>query len=68
MTVTHNSRVIDFYQTFVEGQTVRLIVGGPRCVVTEVCECCGEVTMAYGNSDGDIDVVTVPPAALALDE
>lgn len=66
MVVTQNSRLIDFYETFVEGQTVRLTVGGPRCVIVDVCDDCGDVTMAYGTSDGDIDVVTVPPTAIEL--
>ena len=68
MTATHNGRVIDFYETYVEGQRVRLVVGGPVCVIIDVCDCCGEITMAYGDSDGDIDIVTVPPTAVELAE
>ena len=68
-TATMNRRPIpDFYETFVEGQTVRLITGSSPLVIIDVCDDCGEVTVAYGTSDGDIDVLTVPAVALELDE
>lgn len=58
----------DFYETLVEGQTVRLITGSAPMVIIDVCGDCGDVTVAYGTSEGDIDVLTVPPTAVELDE
>ena len=55
----------DFYQTFVEGQAVRLVTGSTKMVVIDVDEDGGELTVAYGNSDGDVDIITLPTAALA---
>lgn len=63
-TATHNRAPVDHYESFVEGQTVRLIVGGPRCVIIDTCDDCGMATIAYGTSDGDIDALDVPFEAL----
>ncbi len=68
MVVTHNQRIIDAYDIFVEGQVVRLLTGGPPMTVIEVCEGCGDVTVAYTTSDGDIDVLDLPPVAVRIDE
>lgn len=68
MVTTHNSLIIDAYDVFVDGQVVRLLTGGPPMTVVEICEDCGGVTAAYCNSDGDIDVIELPAAAVRLDE
>jgi hypothetical protein len=68
MVTTHNRRVIDAYDVFVEGQVVRLLTGSQPMTVIETCPDCGDVTVAYCNSDGDIDVLDLPPAAVRLDE
>lgn len=64
MTVTHNARIIDAYDVFVEGQIVRLLTGSPPMTVIDVCEDCGDLTVAYCNSSGDIDVLDLPAVAV----
>lgn len=68
MTVTHNARIIDTYDVFVEGQVVRLLTGGPPMTIIDVCDCCGDVTAAYCTSDGDLDVIDLPAVAVRLDD
>ena len=64
MTVTRNRLPIPDYDVFVEGEIVMLKSGGPEMTVIDVCEDCGDVTAAYGTSDFDVDVLTLPPAAI----
>ncbi|UXN70910.1 hypothetical protein N8A98_06900 [Devosia neptuniae] len=68
MVTTHNQRVIDAYDIFVEGQVVRLLTGGPPMTVIDVCDCCGDVTATYCNSSGDLDVIELPSVAVRFDD
>ncbi|MGH8466281.1 MAG: hypothetical protein ACRER5_19240 [Pseudomonas sp.] len=63
---TRNRRIepSDFYATFVEGQVVELIIGGPAMQVVDVCEDCGEVEAVHVNSAGDLIFNTFPPECL----
>lgn len=68
MVTTHNQRIIDSYDIFVEGQVVRLLTGGPPMTIIDVCDHCGDVTAAYCTSDGDLDVFDLPAVAVRLDD
>ncbi len=48
---------------FASGEIVELKSGGLPLTVIGVCEC-GNVDVAYTDSEGDIDILTLPPAAL----
>lgn len=65
MAATHNaSPISDTYNTFVEGQVVKLVLGGPDLVVIDVCDDCGEVEVAWIDSDQDISFGSFPTDAL----
>lgn len=49
---------------FVEGEQVMLKSGGPTMTVLGYCEDCDEVDAAYGTSDGDVDILTLPSATI----
>lgn len=51
-------------QPFSPGDQVELKSGGLPMTVLDACAECGDVTVAYCDSDGDIDVLTLPAAAL----
>lgn len=65
MTTTRNRQPIpDTYDAFVEGELVMLKSGGPVMTVLGTCEDCGEIDVAYGNSQGDVDILGMPAEAL----
>lgn len=63
-TTTRKPQPTDFYATFVPGQVVELIIGGPAMQVVDVCEDCGEVEAVYVDSVGDLIFNTFPPECL----
>lgn len=63
-TVTRNRQPIPEYDVYVEGELVMLKSGGPVMTTIGFCEDCNEVEVAYGTSDGDIDILGFPPEAL----
>jgi len=67
MTATHNdSPISDTYNTFIEGQIVKLVIGGPNMVVLDVCNDCGDVDVAWVDPEGDISFGVFPDAALSV--
>lgn len=68
MVVSTNNRTTfkptDFYETFVPGQVVELIIGGPAMQVVDVCDDCGEVEAVYVDSAGDLIFNSFPPECL----
>lgn len=55
---------ISIAATFDPGELVELKSGGLALTVLDFCDNCGEVDVAYTTSDGDIDILTLPAAAL----
>lgn len=65
MATTRNRQPItETYETFVEGELVMIKSGGPAMTVLATCEDCGDIDVAYGTSDGDVDILTLPSDAL----
>jgi hypothetical protein len=62
--MTVSNLAADTYATFVEGEQVMIKSGGPVMTVVGTCDDCGEIDVAYGTSDGDIDIIGLPPEAL----
>ncbi len=46
------------------GDQVELKSGGLPLTVLSYCSTCGDVDVAYTDSEGDIDILTLPAAAL----
>lgn len=55
---------LDVPSTPAPGDLVELKSGGAALTVLDFCAECGEVDVAYTDSDGDIDILTLPSAAL----
>jgi hypothetical protein len=65
MTTATRSRLpIPDYDVFVEGDRVMLKSGSTTMTVVGHCDDCGDIDVAYGTSDGDIDIINLPPEAL----
>lgn len=50
--------------SFAPGELVELKSGSLPLTVLDFCDGCGEVEVAYTDSDGDIEIFTFPAAAL----
>ena len=50
--------------TFEPGDIVSLLVGGPDLVVLSYCDECGDVAVAWIDSDGDVQTEVFPEEVL----
>lgn len=63
ITTANRQPIPDTYETFIEGEIVSLVSGGPDMTVLDYCDDCDTVEVAWFNGDA-LEIYSLPAAVL----